>query len=104
VVEAIFCVRDSGYFLNEKLSPGLLMNLLSNGVSTEMKRAEFSDREIEVIQLLCQEKTSVEISEALFISPRTVESHRSKIFEKTKSKNVAGVVVFAVKFGIFKVG
>ena len=94
---------ENGYYLNEKLSPGLLMNLLSNGAPSESKTdIEFTDREIEVIQLLCQEKTTKEISEILFLSPRTVETHRTRIFDKTQSKNVAGVVVHAIKHGIFE--
>ena len=102
VVEAIQCVVEHGYYLNEKLSPGLLMSLLSDGVpSKDEPVSEFTEREIEVVQLLCQEKTAKEISEILFLSPRTVETHRTRIFDKTNSKNVAGMVVYAIKNGIY---
>lgn len=104
VVEAIQCVVEDGYYLNEKLSPGFLMNLLNNGGPAKRRKdIDFTDREIEVIRLLCQEKTTKEISELLFLSPRTVETHRTRIFDKTESKNVAGVVIHAIKNGIFDV-
>ncbi len=62
----------------------------------------FSDRETEIIRLICQQCTAQEIGEKLFISKRTVEGHRIKILEKMNVKNAAGVVVYALKHGIIK--
>lgn len=58
---------------------------------------EFSEREIEVLELICKEFTSPEIAERLEISPRTVEGHRRKLLEKTGTKNIAGLVMYAAK-------
>ena len=60
-------------------------------------------REIEVLKLICQERTNQEIAEALFVSVKTIEGHRDRIRHKTKTKNVAGMVLFAIKNGIFEV-
>lgn len=58
---------------------------------------EFSEREIEVLELICKEFTAPGIAERLKISPRTVEGHRRKLLEKTGAKNIAGLVMYAVK-------
>ena len=62
-----------------------------------------SDREIEIIQLICQQKTSIEIGEILYLSKRTVENHKSNIFTKTGVKNVAGIVVYAAQNKIVEI-
>ncbi|MFV8368016.1 response regulator [Flavobacterium sp. LB2R40] len=54
-------------------------------------------RETEVLKLICSQKSTVEIAEELFISPRTVEGHRNNLLLKTESRNIAGLVVYAVQ-------
>ena len=56
-----------------------------------------TQREREVLELICLQKTSQEIADALFISKRTVEVHRKNLLEKTEAKNLAGLVIFAMK-------
>jgi len=55
-----------------------------------------SKREVEIIQLICQQYTNAEIAAKLFLSIRTVEGHRNRILEKTGIRNSAGLVVFAI--------
>jgi DNA-binding CsgD family transcriptional regulator len=57
-------------------------------------------RESEVLKLICDQKTTNEIAEQLFISPRTVEGHRNNMLLQTESHNVAGLVVFAFQHKI----
>lgn len=59
-----------------------------------------SERELEVLTLICQEFTSKEIAEKLFISARTVEGHRRSLQDKTGARNLVGLVLYAVKNGI----
>lgn len=54
-------------------------------------------REIEVLKLICQELSTEEIADTLFISKRTVEGHRNNLLLKTGAKNMAGLVIYAVK-------
>ena len=54
------------------------------------------------MQLICQEKTSQEIADELFISKKTVESHRERILGKIKAKNMVGVAMYAVKHKLVK--
>lgn len=60
---------------------------------------EFSQREVEVLQLIAEGLTNTEIAEKIFISKRTVEGHRQSILEKTGSKNTATLIRFAVLNG-----
>jgi DNA-binding CsgD family transcriptional regulator len=62
--------------------------------------SSLSDREKEIIRLICVEYTTKEIADKLCLSFRTVEAHRKNIYEKTSSKNSAGVVMYAVRTGL----
>ena len=61
---------------------------------------ELTTREIEVLKLICQQKTAKEIGESLFISTKTVETHKSKLLEKSGVKNTAGLIIYAIKNSI----
>jgi DNA-binding NarL/FixJ family response regulator len=60
--------------------------------------ANLSPREKEILQLIAEEYTSLEIGKILFISEKTVEKHRAKLMEKLNVRNVAGLVRLAVKY------
>ncbi len=57
-------------------------------------------REIEVLQLICEEYTSNEIAAELYVSVNTVETHRRHLMEKTKSKNIAGLFRYALQHNL----
>ena len=67
------------------------------------EKALFTDREIDVIIMICQQYATKEIADKLFLSPRTIESHRVKIMEKMDVKNTAGIVIYAIRHKIFSV-
>ena len=54
-------------------------------------------REIEVLKLILKELTNYEIAEKLFVSPRTIDTHRRNLLQKTNSRNTVGLVKFALK-------
>ncbi|RYZ78021.1 MAG: response regulator transcription factor [Proteobacteria bacterium] len=58
-----------------------------------------SEREVQIIKLICREMSNKEIAEELSISKRTVETYRRRIMEKIEAKNLAGVVLYAVRKG-----
>lgn len=64
---------------------------------TQEKTKELTKREIEIIQLICQEHSTPEIAEQLFISPLTVETHRKNILKKTKARTIVGLIKFAIE-------
>jgi DNA-binding NarL/FixJ family response regulator len=65
-------------------------------------RLRFSEREISVIRLICEEYTTKEIASKLGLSHRTIDSYRDTIQQKTNSKNMVGIALYAVKKGIYK--
>jgi len=60
-------------------------------------KVELSKREKEVLLLICQGYSNKEIAEKLFISPNTVDNHRSNLLSKTSTRNAAHLVLFAIK-------
>jgi DNA-binding CsgD family transcriptional regulator len=60
----------------------------------------FTEKEIKVIKLICRERTNDEIARAMKLSAKRVETIRTGIMSKTRSRNVAGVVKFAIKYSI----
>lgn len=58
---------------------------------------KLSQRELEVLKLLYEEKTSFEIAQNLNISQYTVEEHRKNLLKKTSSKSVVGLITFAMR-------
>lgn len=69
----------------------------------EWESEKLSARELEVLQLLSDGLSTSEIAEKLFISQRTVEHHRSNLLAKTQSKNVAGLIKYAIVKGLIKI-
>lgn len=59
-----------------------------------------SDREREIIKLVVEEKTTKEIAAALFISEKTVETHKTNIFRKTETSSAVGLTKFAIEHGL----
>lgn len=62
-----------------------------------IEKNSLSEREIEILKLICHQKTAKEIGEQLFIAPRTVEGHKNNLFIKTGAKNIAGLVIYAIQ-------
>lgn len=98
IVDAIHAVMESGYYFNDRVSQVMVRGLMNNQkIKPGFVDAGLSEREVEVVKLICKELTNKEIAEKLFISVRTVDGHREKILQKTKAKNTVGIVMYAVK-------
>ncbi|MDF2434220.1 MAG: hypothetical protein JWP44_3851 [Mucilaginibacter sp.] len=105
IIEAISTVYEKDYYFNENLSVTLIKQLAGNTVAgnNAQSLADFNEREIEVLKLVCQEYSNQEIADKIFLSVRTVEGYRARLFEKTHAKNLVGLVIFAVKTGIITI-
>lgn len=75
---------------------------LNHSDSLNLHNDYLTKREIEILNLVAQGYTSKEISETLFISFDTAETHRRNIITKLKAKNIANAVAIAMKSGILK--
>lgn len=65
------------------------------------KKIPFSEKEKEIICLICREFSNKEISAALHLSVRTIEGYRERILQKTNARNTAGIVIYAIKHNIY---
>lgn len=103
IVTAIEQVMEVGYYLSERVPLTKIQEFLhKNVVLPSFNTSVLSDQEVKVVQLICQEKTSQEIADALFISRKTVESHRERIMSKIEAKNMVGIAMYAVKHQLVK--
>lgn len=71
-------------------------------MADNLHKEELTNREKEILAMICREMSTEEIAQTLFVSPLTVNNHRRNILLKTKAKNVAGLVFYALKHGIYK--
>ncbi|WP_026464040.1 response regulator transcription factor [Adhaeribacter aquaticus] len=101
---AIKIVASGGQFIGSAISINLLKKLQNPGykpVSSEEKQTrDLSQREIEILKLIADGLTNAEIADKIFTSKRTVETHRQNIIEKTKAKNTAALIKYAISKGI----
>lgn len=96
-------VLKNDFYFSSSLSGAVLSNLKSITNNTDEKTPQLTSREEEVLKLICEELTASEIGEKLSISARTVEGYKRKLLEKTGTKNMAGLVVFAIKNDFVKI-
>ena len=99
VLHTVKQVYFNGFYYDK-----FVMDILNNRYSEshEVEKSRFDDtflteREREVLELICKQYKTSEIGEQLFISPRTVEVHRKNLLLKTQTKNIAGLVIFALQ-------
>ncbi|MEZ0184700.1 MULTISPECIES: response regulator transcription factor [Flavobacterium] len=98
LIKTINEVYTKGFYYNESVLKTIQETIVSSKNSKGSLETSFlSPREIEILQLICQQKTTTEIAEHLFLSPRTVEGHRNNLLLKTESRNIAGLVVYAIQ-------
>jgi DNA-binding NarL/FixJ family response regulator len=102
LLSAIRTVVQGNSYFSHTVSATLLKAItdLKSKPASASKQASgspLSDREIEVLKLIAQEHSNGEIAEKLFISIRTVDTHRRNILEKLQVKNTAGLVKYAIE-------
>lgn len=103
IIEAINSVFHGELYYCKHTSFTLAKMISSSKLNPNKRKEkiEFTERELEIIQLICDQLTNKEIAEKLYLSTRTVEGHRLKIQEKMNAKNTAGIVICALKLGLY---
>lgn len=99
LIKAITLVsQGKNYFSNEVYS-SLIMNKVGSKKEASDSGTQLTKREKIVLELIAEEMTNHEIAEKLFISPRTVDTHRRNLLQKLEVKNTAGLVKYAMLNG-----
>jgi DNA-binding NarL/FixJ family response regulator len=102
VVNAVRAVHSGHHYLSQKLSDQLIDDYLHQ-IKTSGERsplARLSPRENEVLQLVVEGKSSAEIASALSLSVKTIETYRSRIFQKLDIDDLPSLVKFAIQHGL----
>lgn len=94
---AIRKVISEGYYFTPEFSRLIVKNVVRKKANKFELKQELTSKEIQVLELICKQFTANEIAASLKLSVRTIEGYRRKLLEKTRSKNLAGLVVFALK-------
>ena len=94
--EALNQVVEKGYYHTNTISKLLIGSLTKDEAAVQLK-----EREVEFIEHACTEMTYKEIAEKMFLSPKTIEGYRDSIYEKLNLKNRIGLVLYAIRNGLF---
>ena len=101
IYEAIRTCYEQEYYFNAMTNQALLHNLKSRNAPSpqalHLDEVRLNEKEITILKLMCEEKSTREIAEAVDLSPRTVEAIRDKLKTKTGTKSTAGLIMYAVK-------
>ncbi len=97
----MFSVVEKGFYFDDFVTKSLVREIV-------VKREKVLDQnlqvlklqEIEIIRMVCEGMTNRQIAEKMFLSKRTVEGHRIRIAEKTKTSNIVELVLYAIRHGI----
>jgi DNA-binding NarL/FixJ family response regulator len=108
VLLAIRTVHKTGFYFNENTVQAMRDGYRHKNKASSLRTlnnipVDLSDRELEVLTLICKEHTNTEIAEQLHISPRTVDGHRNNLLLKTGSRNTAGLIVFAIANELYEI-
>jgi DNA-binding NarL/FixJ family response regulator len=98
-------VISLGYYCNELVSRKIVraVHLSTEGQDRDAMTVRLSDRELNFLQLVCSEKTYGDIAREMFVSERTVDGYRDSLFKKLGLTSRVGLVLYAIRNGIFKV-
>ena len=101
VVDAVIAVKEGRRYLSRKISEQVLDDYVKHRTGPSRSPLELlSSREREVLQLVVEGKTSAEIGEILFISPKTVETYRSRLMQKLGTGDIPSLVKFAIQHSL----
>lgn len=107
LIEAIKTVSSGDSFFAKEASQKIMEHFMQskgpekrNGSVADIHR--LTEREKEVLRLIAEEYTNQEIADKLFLSPRTIDTHRRNLLQKLNVKNTAGLVKFAIKCGLLE--
>ena len=105
VANTIRSVAQKGFYYNQKVLEVIRENIMNKTLQKPKAslKIELTRREEEILQLICEQFTTSEIAQKLYISPRTVDGHRNNLLGKLGCRNTAGLVVYALENKIVKV-
>jgi DNA-binding NarL/FixJ family response regulator len=105
LITAIETVHKTGFYFNNSVLKAIQHSAnhkAQTQKSINSTPVKLTEREKQVLQLICKEYNNAEIGEQLFLSTRTIEGHRNNLINKAGCRNTAGLVLFAIKYSLFQ--
>jgi two-component system invasion response regulator UvrY len=101
---ALDSVRNKGFYYSEMVTGRLIhaVNKAGDAGKAAVAPASLSERDTEFLKLVCTEMTYKEIAEKMSLSPRTIDGYRDALFEKLGVRTRVGLVVYAIRQGVFR--
>lgn len=96
LIDALTKISGGGNFFSDEVSAEMMKAITAKEKKQHEPVIHLTDREVEIVRLIAKEYSNAEIAQELFISERTVETHRKNIFRKTNTKSVVGLLRFAM--------
>lgn len=106
LIQAIYTLRNGFDYFNNSINQIVLkqyIDKMNNGVEEKDSLSTLSERQIEILRLWGQNYSNQDIADELFISVRTVESHKNHIMQKLKLKSTVDLVKFSIKNNIIEI-
>lgn len=100
LLQAIRKIASGGLFFSEEVTMEMMRVVRPQKPLNTSEPVRLTTRELEIVKLISNEYSNAQIGEALFISERTVETHRKNIFRKTNTKSVAGLIKLVIEQGL----
>ncbi|MFC0776016.1 response regulator transcription factor [Terrimonas alba] len=100
-IESVY--EGKKYFCNStSLKLGKMLAATKTNLFKNLQEIKFNDNELDIIRLICEQYASKEIAGATNLAHRTIEKYRDRIMQKIGARNVVGIVIYAIKNGIYK--
>lgn len=105
IYEAILSVMNDDFYFNDLVNTAVLLKLQHKKTVRRFypNPIKFSDKEIRILKLISEDKTTEEISKEIFLSPRTIETIRQNMKSKVGAKTIAGLVMYAMRNKLLEV-
>ena len=96
---AIKRVFSGGIYFSEEILAHLMRNInkFKQRETAKAKRANFTSKEVQILELICQGHNNKQIGEIIYLSPKTVEKYKSDLFQKTNVLNTVNLIIYAYK-------
>lgn len=99
IPKAVKAIYNNETYFSKDILGSLVYGIRSGSYKN---KPEFSDVDLRIIKLICEEKSTNEMAKELHLGPKTIEWHRAKIMAEIGAKNAAGIVVYAMRNNLFE--
>ncbi len=101
LIKAIYTVIEEGFYFSSTVSKAIISSTLKDSeFGEDYRRLRLTERETEILKLICEEKSGDYIAERLNVSANTIKFYRKNIYQKTNANSIVGLIKYAIKNGI----